>query len=673
DSFSMTGVVGTTYYTTDGSDPRLPMTSEVTGTTLVSRDMPKRAHVPDGPISDNWRGGGNFDDSSWTYIAESPGGVGYDERDDYKPYISYDVETLMNEDRYPATAINTSAMIRIPFTVSAQDVASFNFMTLKVQYDDGFVAFLNGQRMDDQNVSGSVDDPAWNANAGGNHEASGSFDTFDVTDDLGKLEVGGNILAIQGLNTSMGSSDFIINAELVAGASTASGGQPSPSALAYNEGSSLKFDKSTHIKARNRNGGIWSALNEATYGLGPVAESLRISEIMYHPLETGDPNDPNEEFVELTNIGPQTINLNLVKFTNGIDFTFADLELAPGQYVVAVKNESAFTEAHPEFSGIIAGEYVGSLDNGGERVELADATGETILNFRYNDGWRRITDGLGFSLTNIDPSDNSRAVSEEGLFAHWALDDGSGAVATDSVGTNDGTVVGAAEWTVGPIAGALKFDGGDDHILLSSIDALTGDSMTLEAWAYLTDVVYAFNPILTQHTPSGNGCYFYFYDSKPTFSMLSAAGYAEAVSPESVGLGRWYHIAGTHDGSNLRIYVDGELKHTVSAGGIAGSSYDAYIGYDIGAATHFKGILDDVRIYNRPLSEYEFEGMGDWMERWGDKDSWRASAYVGGSPGWDDSGIVPNPGAVVINEIMAHSHAEAPDWIELHNTADEDI
>jgi hypothetical protein len=53
---------------------------------------------------------------------------------------------------------------------------------------------------------------------------------------------------------------------------------------------------------------------------------------------------------------------------------------------------------------------------------------------------------------------------------------------------------------------------------------------------------------------------------------------------------------------------------------------------------------------------------------WNEKDSWRGSAYLSGSPGEDDSGIVPNPGAVVINEVLAHSHAEAADWIELHNT-----
>jgi len=47
------------------------------------------------------------------------------------------------------------------------------------------------------------------------------------------------------------------------------------------------------------------------------------------------------------------------------------------------------------------------------------------------------------------------------------------------------------------------------------------------------------------------------------------------------------------------------------------------------------------------------------INSWGEKDSWRASAFYGGSPGWDDTGIVPEPGSVVINEVLAHSLAEA--------------
>ncbi|MBN1818401.1 MAG: lamin tail domain-containing protein, partial [Sedimentisphaerales bacterium] len=52
---------------------------------------------------------------------------------------------------------------------------------------------------------------------------------------------------------------------------------------------------------------------------------------------------------------------------------------------------------------------------------------------------------------------------------------------------------------------------------------------------------------------------------------------------------------------------------------------------------------------------------------------WRLSAQRHGSPGTDDTGQVPEPGAVVINEVLSHSHGNDPDWIELHNTTDAPI
>ncbi|MHC4556447.1 MAG: lamin tail domain-containing protein, partial [Planctomycetota bacterium] len=55
------------------------------------------------------------------------------------------------------------------------------------------------------------------------------------------------------------------------------------------------------------------------------------------------------------------------------------------------------------------------------------------------------------------------------------------------------------------------------------------------------------------------------------------------------------------------------------------------------------------------------------------KSGWRPSAGVRGSPGWDDTGDIPALGEVVINEVLAHSHANAPDWIELHNITDAPI
>ena len=70
------------------------------------------------------------------------------------------------------------------------------------------------------------------------------------------------------------------------------------------------------IKARAYRDSTWSALNEATYAVGLVKENLRITELMYHP------DDPNEEFIELKNIGTETINLNLVRFSTTLHKNF---------------------------------------------------------------------------------------------------------------------------------------------------------------------------------------------------------------------------------------------------------------------------------------------------------------------------------------------------------------
>ncbi len=133
---------------------------------------------------------------------------------------------------------------------------------------------------------------------------------------------------------------------------------------------------------------------------------LRITELMYHPAPlSGNTNSPEEfEYVELKNIGPVTLNLNGVRFTNGIVFNFTGslvTSLPPGQTVLVVKNATMFTTRYGlGFS--IAGQYEGYLDNAGERIQLLDAVGEEILDFSYNNSWYPITDGLGFSLIVVN-------------------------------------------------------------------------------------------------------------------------------------------------------------------------------------------------------------------------------------------------------------------------------
>ena len=431
----------------------------------------------------------------------------------------------------------------------------------------------------------------------------------------------------------------------------------------------LSLTKSTHLKARVLDGTTWSALNEAIYGVGPVAENLRITEIMYHPKDTGDPRDPNTEFIELKNTGLDTLNLSLVKFTEGIHFTFPDVELAPDEFIVVTRDQSAF-EGKYGTSVNSAGSYIGNLDNNGERIKLQDAIGNTILDFKYKDDWRSITDGDGFSLTMMDLRDRLIYSSEKGLVAHWKFDDGTGGTATDSAGTNNGTLHGGPTWTTGRFDGALSFDGVDDYVSAAAIVPLTGNTVTVQAWIRLSENAGMWSPILTQN--AGNGYYFYVESGRPSFYIVVSPVYVQAISPEVVNADQWYHVAGTNDGSNLKLYVDGRLKDGVSSSGFFGVNSIAKIGGEPGSSFYFTGLIDDVRIYNRAVSESEFQDISDPTGHWNHKDSWRSSVYRNGSPGWDDSGILPNPGAIVINEVMAHSNA-GPDWIEIYNTTSESI
>ena len=385
DTLTLDAPLGTLWYTLDGSDPRLTTNtdSDMVAHTLVEEDMPSRVLIPSGPVKGTWATSAGFNDTEWI---EAAGGVGYERGSGYDSQIALDVEAQMYG-QHP------TCLVRIPFELAGSP-DQFNFMTLKMRYDDGFVAYINGTEVQRVNVSGT---PQWNSLATQNHEAAGQ-ESFDISDHVDALHTGWNLLALQGLNVSLSSSDFIISAELIAGQrSEVTGGGVSPTALPY--AGPFTLSHSTRIKTRALSNGVWSALNEATFSVGAIADTLRVTEIMYHPE---DANDPNAEFIELQNVGTETINLNLVRFTRGIDFEFPSLELPGGEYVLLVKDTGTFAALYGQDLNIL-GPYTGTLSNGGEGVALEDAWGQSIMDFRYNDSWYDTTDGQGFSLCLANP------------------------------------------------------------------------------------------------------------------------------------------------------------------------------------------------------------------------------------------------------------------------------
>ncbi|MHC4326375.1 MAG: lamin tail domain-containing protein, partial [Planctomycetota bacterium] len=171
-----------------------------TETTLIAEPTPARALIPtDNSLGLSWTER-QFNDSKWQ---AGTTGVGYD----YAGLIGLDVSTMRN--------VNQTVYIRIPFIVA--DVSVIDELTLRMKYEDGFVAYLNGHQLGSDNAPGS-NELTWNSGSNGNRDDSlaVNFQDFDISAYKDFLVLGVNVLAIQGLNGSMGSSDLLILPELVA-------------------------------------------------------------------------------------------------------------------------------------------------------------------------------------------------------------------------------------------------------------------------------------------------------------------------------------------------------------------------------------------------------------------------------------------------------------------------
>ena len=187
-------------------------TSEPIGsTTLIAEGALGRYLVPtNGSVDSTWMNT-NFNDASWDTANT---GIGYDENTTYNSHFGTN-GNLGND----LNGENTSFYLRIPFNVT--DLSSIGQLTLRMKYDDGFVAFLNGQRVADANPPEDDSPPQvldWESEASGDNPDGNatSFQDYNITIHLSSLQAGTNVLAIQGLNNGIGSSDMLITPELIA-------------------------------------------------------------------------------------------------------------------------------------------------------------------------------------------------------------------------------------------------------------------------------------------------------------------------------------------------------------------------------------------------------------------------------------------------------------------------
>jgi hypothetical protein len=148
--------------------------------------------------------------------------------------------------------------------------------------------------------------------------------------------------------------------------------------------------------------------------------TIVISEIMYHPATEND----RDEYLEIHNRGGRRIELNGYRFTEGVKFTFPEVGIDPGAYLV-IARDAANVKARYGIANVI-GDYELMLDDGGEMIRLKDPAGNTVNEVRYDDAglWPRDADGFGSSLELIDlHGDNGTpgawAASDEAARSAW--------------------------------------------------------------------------------------------------------------------------------------------------------------------------------------------------------------------------------------------------------------
>jgi hypothetical protein len=326
----------------------------VTTISLVPEDTDKSVLVPTEDIGEQWITEINYDDSAWEPVTGGPGGVGFERSSGYEDFISLDVEAQMYEE-------NTSCYIRIPFSIGSNKPADFTELTLKIRYDDGFVAYLNGVEVARRNFNGT---PEWDSRSSSSNSDSAAivFEDIDISEFISDLKPGDNLLAIHGMNASSTSSDMLISVEV--------------------------------------DGVITVAVNNSQYDYAlALLDGLRVTELMYHA-----PDGNEFDYIELQNISDTSLDLTGVRFSDGINFVFPAMTLEAGRYVVVAGNTASFNSTYG--TGInVAGEYSGNLSNGGEKIVLSlpSPLDAAILRFEYGDIWYPSADGDGSSLAINDP------------------------------------------------------------------------------------------------------------------------------------------------------------------------------------------------------------------------------------------------------------------------------
>jgi glucose/arabinose dehydrogenase len=198
-----------------------------------------------------------------------------------------------------------------------------------------------------------------------------------------------------------------------------------------------------------------------------------------------------------------------------------------------------------------------------------------------------------------------------GLVAAYGFDEASGTTVKDASGNgNDGTISNATRTAAGKNAGALSFNGTSALVTVPaapSLDLTTG--MTLEAWVNPSALGGSWRTVIFKERTGGMLYSLYANNgsaNRPVGQVFLGGAEQNAVGTAALPLNTWTHLAATYDGTALRLYVNGALTSTLAvSGALTKTTSPLRIGGNSIWGEYFSGLIDDVRVYNRPLTAGE--------------------------------------------------------------------
>jgi len=211
--------------------------------------------------------------------------------------------------------------------------------------------------------------------------------------------------------------------------------------------------------------------------------------------------------------------------------------------------------------------------------------------------------------------------ADTGLIAYWNFDEMSGWEIQDQSGSDiNGYIASALSGVSGQKEYALLFDGSGDYATMGNLAGLDfgpDDSFSVSAWVKLDDSISDYRVILGKADNSSIDGYMLRHETDGRFSMnieeSDGQDQANTVTEQDYLDGQWHYLVGVIDrvSNTNTIYVDGfeQGQVDISQIGDLTNNYHFNIGSLENGGVSFKGLVDEVRIYNRTLSLTEISQL----------------------------------------------------------------